>query len=108
LESLKRYDEAEKEYREAIRINPNLAVPHYNLGNLLKDLKRYDEAEKEYREVIRINPNFADVHVSLGEILYFEGKKDEAKEEILKARELFEKQGKNDGIKFCDGILKNL
>jgi len=44
---LKEYDKAEKELREAIRINPNFAEAHGNLGLLLKNLKRYDEAEKE-------------------------------------------------------------
>ncbi|MFN3528170.1 MAG: tetratricopeptide repeat protein, partial [Candidatus Altarchaeaceae archaeon] len=46
--NLKRYEEAEREYKEAIRINPNLAGAHNNLGNLLKILGRYEEAEKEY------------------------------------------------------------
>ncbi|OQX19755.1 MAG: hypothetical protein BWK75_05395 [Candidatus Altiarchaeales archaeon A3] len=70
LKNLKRYDEAEKEYREAIRINPNDAEAHYNLGILLKNLKRYDEAENAYREAIRINPNDAEAHNNLGVLLY--------------------------------------
>jgi tetratricopeptide (TPR) repeat protein len=108
LKDLQRYDEAEKEYREAIKINPNLAVAHYNLGVLLKDLQRYDEAEKEYREAIRLNPNHAKAHVSLG-LLYIEvGKKGKAREKILKARELFEKQGEYTMVEFCDETLKNL
>ncbi|CEG12360.1 hypothetical protein MSIBF_A2190001 [groundwater metagenome] len=58
LGDLKRFEEAEKEYREAIRLNPNYADAHNNLGNLLGDLKRFEEAEKEYREAIRLNPNY--------------------------------------------------
>jgi len=33
---------------------------------------------------------------------------DEAKKEILKARELFGKQGRIEDVKICDEILKNL
>jgi tetratricopeptide (TPR) repeat protein len=50
-----RNEEAEKEYREAIRINPDDHAAHYNLGILLKESGRSEEAEKEYQEVVRIN-----------------------------------------------------
>ena len=64
-----RLDEAEKEYRGAIRINPDFAEAHHNLGILLYNLKRFEEAEKEYREAIRINPDFAEAHNNLGNLL---------------------------------------
>jgi len=66
---LRRYEEAEKEYREVIRINPNDACAHTDLGILLKDLNRYKESVKEFREVIRINPNDADAYLVLGNLL---------------------------------------
>lgn len=62
-------ENAEKEYKEAIKINPNLAEVHYNLGVLLERLKRHDEAEKEYREVIKINTNYMAAHYNLGNLL---------------------------------------
>lgn len=65
----KRYEEAEREYGEAIRINPNLAEPHNNLGILLQILKRYEEAEKEYKEAIRLNPNDLQGHVNIINLL---------------------------------------
>ena len=69
LKKLKRYEEAEKEYREAIKINPNLAYAHNNLGILLHNLERYEETEKEFREAIKINPNYANAHYILGFLL---------------------------------------
>ena len=48
-------DEAEREFREAIRINTGYAVAYYNLGVLLYNLKRYDEAEKGFTEEKRLD-----------------------------------------------------
>jgi len=109
LTNLQRYDEAEKEYREAIRIDPDYAEAHCGLGVILQISQRYDEAEKEYREAIRINPDDAEAHYSLGYVLaYYLQRYDEAKKEILKAKELFGKQGRIEYVKSCNEILKEI
>jgi tetratricopeptide (TPR) repeat protein len=108
LYDLKNYPEAEQEYQTAIKINPDLANAHYNLGILLDDLKNYLEAEKEYRTTIKIDPDYAVAHYNLG-LLYIEmGKKEEAKKELLNAKELFKKQGKEEDVKEVEDILKGL
>ncbi|MFN3528220.1 MAG: tetratricopeptide repeat protein, partial [Candidatus Altarchaeaceae archaeon] len=81
----KRYEEAEKEYGEAIKINPNNAEAHNKLGNLLLDLKRYEEAEKEFREAIRISPNYAAAHNNLGNLLTYLKRYEEAEKEFREA-----------------------
>lgn len=65
-QALTRYAEAEKEYKEALKIRRELAKTNHdayigdvagtlnNLGNLHSDLTRYDEAEKEYQEALTI------------------------------------------------------
>ncbi len=71
------YDEAEKGnieeaikyYYAVIMLNPEYAVAHNNLGNLLQNLKRFEEAEKEFKEAIRLNPNDAVAHNNLGILL---------------------------------------
>ncbi|MDY6864550.1 MAG: tetratricopeptide repeat protein, partial [Halobacteriota archaeon] len=60
------FENAEKEYGKAIRIDPDYAAAHNNLGVLFKDLKRYEEAEKEYGKAIRIDPDYAAAHNNLG------------------------------------------
>ena len=45
-------DEAEKEYRAAIRHNPDFAKVHANLGFLLKRVGRDDEAAQEFRTAL--------------------------------------------------------
>ncbi len=66
-------DEAIREWREAIRINPDLADAHTNLGVALDDKGLLDEAIKEYREAIRINPDNAIAHYNLGLALRCKG-----------------------------------
>ncbi|MFA5780112.1 MAG: tetratricopeptide repeat protein [Elusimicrobiota bacterium] len=78
LYNSKRYENAEKEYREAIRIDQNYAEAHNNLGNLLYDSKRYEEAEQEYRQALRVNPNNAKAHNNLGNLLYNSKRYEEA------------------------------
>ena len=44
----RRFEEAEKEYREALRLEPGFARAHANLGFLLKRLKRSEESVQEF------------------------------------------------------------
>ncbi len=96
LKDLGRYDESEREWREAIRIKPDLAEAHNNLGLLLQDLERYDESERKYREAIRIKPDLAEAHANLGILFSKTGKKEEAKKELKTAKDLFEKEGREE------------
>lgn len=68
---LTRYEEAEKEYKEALEIYRELAKSNHdehiadvamtlnNLGNLHKKLSRYAEAEEEYKESLKIRRELA-------------------------------------------------
>jgi len=85
LMNKRNFEEAEKEFREAIKINPNYADAHNNLGILLQNLNRYEEAEKEYRESIRINPNYAEAHNNLGNLLQNLNRYEEAEKEYREA-----------------------
>jgi Flp pilus assembly protein TadD len=81
----KKLDEA---YRESIRVHPNDAKAHNNLGTLLKKQGKFDEAENEAREAIRINPNDARTHSDLGIVLAKQGRYDEAEKELEKSKRL--------------------
>ena len=59
LQNSKRFHEAEREFREAIRLNPNYVEAINDLGVSLANLKRYEEAEREWRKALSINPNFS-------------------------------------------------
>ena len=51
---------AEREFREAIRIDPTTAVSHVSLGMLLERLGLTDEAAKEYASAIADAPSLLD------------------------------------------------
>lgn len=44
----RRFEKAEREYREALRLEPDFARAHANLGFLLKRLKRGEESVQEF------------------------------------------------------------
>jgi len=64
-------EEAEQQYLETLRINPNDPEAHYSLGILYTKQGKREEAEQQYLETLRINPNHADAHYNLG-ILYID------------------------------------
>jgi tetratricopeptide (TPR) repeat protein len=70
--------EAITAYREAIRLKPDYAVAHSNLGTALRGQGKLAEAIAVYREAIRLKPDFAAAHFSLGVALRDQGKLTEA------------------------------
>jgi tetratricopeptide (TPR) repeat protein len=60
---------AEQAHRQAIRLDPSLALAHTNLGNVLRARKDLAGAEKAYREAIRLDPTNATAHNNLGHVL---------------------------------------
>ena len=56
--------------RSALRIDPDLAEAHYNLGVALSDIPgRLPAAIAEYEAAIRFRPGYAEAHNNLGFIL---------------------------------------
>ena len=63
-------DGAEREYRSALRIDPNHVGSHFNLGLLLRHARNdVDGAEREYQSALRIDPNHVDSRLNLGSLL---------------------------------------
>jgi tetratricopeptide (TPR) repeat protein len=59
-------DQAEAEWREALRRAPNHWLILNNLGLAAVRKKRYDEAIEDFQRSIRNRPNYADSHMNLG------------------------------------------
>lgn len=70
--------EAEQAFRDALAIDAQLAVAHFNLACVLRDLEELDDAEVSFREAIRIDSDFAQAHRQLGALLGRRSRHDEA------------------------------
>ena len=87
-----KFDDAVQEFKEALKINPNLeeaypdlATAHYDLGNIYHNQGKSDDAVQEYKKSLMINPNNAWAHYILGVEYYERGELDNAKQEYQEA-----------------------
>jgi tetratricopeptide (TPR) repeat protein len=69
LFNMKRFEDAENHYKEALRLNPDYAEVHFNYANLLFNMKRFEDAENHYKEALRLNPDDAEVHNNYANLL---------------------------------------
>ena len=87
-----RFDEAIAESREAVKIKPDLAAAHNNLGAALIQSKQrggtIDEAIAHYRRALQIKPDFAQAQGNLGTALFLKGQVNEAIAHYQKALEI--------------------
>jgi tetratricopeptide (TPR) repeat protein len=58
---LGRREEAEAEYRKAVKLNPRLAVAHLNLAIVLHETQRLPESIKEYKTAAKLSPADPDI-----------------------------------------------
>lgn len=68
-----RINDAIREYREAIRIDPKDLHAHNNLGTVYKDAGRMDEAVVEFKKAVAINPAYPFAHNNLGAAYFSKG-----------------------------------
>ena len=91
-EALGRFDEAQRSWEEAIRLNAEQQAkspwPSLNLGLLLTRLDRLDAAEARFRESLTLDPRFPQAHYQLGLVLEKKGRPAEAIPEIEEAARL--------------------
>ena len=58
--------EAIGHYEQALRIKPDYAEAHNNLGIALVQAGRMQEAIGHYEQALRIKPDYAEAHYNLG------------------------------------------
>ncbi|HKB07464.1 MAG TPA: tetratricopeptide repeat protein, partial [Candidatus Polarisedimenticolia bacterium] len=85
---LGRGEEAERSYREAIRIDPTFVPAYVNLADLLRTEGREPEAEKVLRDGIAAGPREAALHHALGLALVRQKRMPEALASLQRAAAL--------------------
>jgi TolB-like protein/Flp pilus assembly protein TadD len=82
------WEQAEREFQEALRLNPNYALAHQWLAHLHSLLERHPEAISEVEEARRLDPLSPAIAGFVGFIYYRARLYDEALREARKALEL--------------------
>jgi Flp pilus assembly protein TadD len=73
-----RYDEAEVQLKQVVKLKPNQPAYHYNLASVLAKAGRYEEAVPYFKRVLELDPNSAAGYRSLGFCYARMGKRKEA------------------------------
>jgi tetratricopeptide (TPR) repeat protein len=85
---LRRMQDAEKEYRDALMLRPGLPEAHMALGLVYAGAFQWPKAEEEFRIQVKLQPGNAEAAYRLGEALLEQGKAREARAELLRADRL--------------------
>src|ERR1700744_6118301 len=72
------------EYRQFLKLHPEVAAIHSNLGAALAGLGRFEEALPEYKTALRLSPKLVGARLNLALVYYKMGKIDEARIELEK------------------------
>ncbi len=81
LVSSNHVEDAMEMYQQSLRINPNNADAHINIGNAVLQLGQVAKAREEYQKAAQLRPGFAEAHHNLGVVLSRLGRWREAREQ---------------------------
>jgi tetratricopeptide (TPR) repeat protein len=79
------FEEAVKEFRRAVELDPGDGALHREYGELLRDIPIYPEAEREARKAVELAPESAGAQRLLGQVLLATAKDKERLEEAASA-----------------------
>lgn len=82
LQFLNRFPEAEDNLRQALRLDPDFAQAHFQLGINLEQTDRPEAALLEFREAARLDPTYPEPHMAMARIYHKLGQEAAAKEEV--------------------------
>jgi len=74
-----RVEEAQAQFREALRLDPGQLMAHLRLGEILERQGRIDEAADRYRLLLRLRPDLPDALFALGRLALAQGRLEEAR-----------------------------
>ena len=85
---LRQMPQAEKEFREALRLRPDAPELHLELGLVYAGSSQWPKAEEEFRAQTKLQPGNAEAAYRLGSALLQQGKAREARTELERSNRL--------------------
>lgn len=85
LHSQRKVDEAEREYKKAIQLDPEYAAPINSLAYLYSIQGQYEKALQTLQRYVALSPDDANPHDSMGEIYFRMGNLEESLKHYQKA-----------------------
>jgi tetratricopeptide (TPR) repeat protein len=85
---LRQMPDAEKEYRDALRLRPDIPEVHLELGEVYAGAFQWPKAEDEFRAQAKLQPGNAEAAYRLGTALLEQGKAREARAELVRSDKL--------------------
>jgi tetratricopeptide (TPR) repeat protein len=85
---LRQMPQAEREYKEALRLKPDTPHLHLELGLVYAGASQWQKAEQEFRAETRLQPGNAEASYRLGDALLQQGKAQEARVALERADHL--------------------
>src|SRR5215212_1040325 len=82
------WEGAEKEFRKALRLNPDLLLAHTRFGSYLQYMGRFEEANKHYQKALEIDPCSLQTNVNLATTYYLRSEYERAIKLLQKTSEL--------------------
>src|SRR5207237_5391901 len=80
--------EAENLLKNAVRLKPQSAEGHYQLGQLALQQRRFQDAENEFSLSLQSDPNQSKVHFALSDLYRRMGRDDDAKAQFATYEQL--------------------
>lgn len=88
LMRLRRFDESQTQFEQAIALDPLSINGNTNLGMVYFCKKDFAAAERQFRKTLEISDKFGSTHWFLSRCLWQAGRKDEAIKEIIRGLEM--------------------
>jgi serine/threonine protein kinase/Flp pilus assembly protein TadD len=82
------WESAEKGFRRALEINPELGLAHSYNGVLFASLGRFDQAIAEAQKGVQLEPFSAEINAMLGLVYFYSGNYEKASEQFRKTIEI--------------------
>ncbi len=83
-----RLEAALREFKAALRLDPQSAITVYNIGNVYLRMERFEEATKHYTQAIELDPDYGMAHYGLGCVLISMGRIEDSLAHFERAKEL--------------------